>query len=188
MPLGPADIIIPVVTALPSTVGLQDGTEVLYKAGTDDSAVLWRLKYDASITDAYKWRVVGAPSPLRDERTGGVSTTSAVYVDLGTTTPQVTVPLAGIYDILGQSGAIYAGAGTAFHGIVAVKVGAAAASDTDRVMQGGGATSSDIGGTSPRVVRKTCAAGDLLKMQHRAISGTPSWDYRALLVTPVRVG
>jgi hypothetical protein len=59
-----ASLAVPVVSVLPTT-GLYDGRTVDYlhaqEPGVNDPAGTgaWRLRYDASIADAYKWRFVG---------------------------------------------------------------------------------------------------------------------------------
>jgi hypothetical protein len=84
--------VIPVVTTLPASPF--DGQEVILTDSLTVPTYQWRLRYDAAITDAYKWRFIGGPPTTGYEATD-VPTSSTTYVALG---PLVVAPRAGIYD------------------------------------------------------------------------------------------
>lgn len=85
-----------IVTSLPT--GVQTGYELYYKVGSGDTAIYWRCKYDSTITDVYKWRFVGG-APLFARLSTATATASGTYVTLDSSTPQVTIPGIGVYEI-----------------------------------------------------------------------------------------
>lgn len=179
---------VPTVTALPTQP--YDGQVVDYLADATNG-IVWRLKYRAASASAYKWEFVGGP-PLRSAVSGSLgSTGSAAYVDLTTTGPNLTAPLAGDYD----ADLHWTGSHTialAF-GVAAVKVGGAATVDANGVFGQNGGANGNWTGTA-RIRLTGVLVGDLLKMQFRSGSGaTMSVGNSAngpctLHVTPVRVG
>lgn len=88
---------IPVVTSFPASPA--DNDEVFLQVGSGDNAVLWHMKYDADITDSYKWRYVGGPR-LFDSLVTSATINSATYTELNSGLPQITLPYIGIYEFL----------------------------------------------------------------------------------------
>lgn len=82
------------VTSLPVAPTLDD--EVYLKVGSGDTAVLWHMKYDSAITDAYKWRFLGG-APLYSFMATSENRNSGTYAELSAL-PAVTLPGIGVYD------------------------------------------------------------------------------------------
>lgn len=93
---GPATV-IPLVSALPSSP--VDGQEVYYQSSAMGIAgTVWRLRYRAASTHAYKWEYVGGSALDGSADAGASYTTGAAYSPgPALATPQLTVPLAGEY-------------------------------------------------------------------------------------------
>lgn len=102
------------VTVLPTTP--TDGTEVYYAHAQG----IWHLRYRAGATAPYKWEFIGG-TPLWAYDAANQAVTSATWAG---TTPSITAPLAGEYDIsinaggVGNQDGVYLGFG--------VQIGAAA--------------------------------------------------------------
>jgi hypothetical protein len=110
------------------------------------------------------------------------ATTSTAYTDLATVGPSVIVPLAGDYEIT-ICAQMFGTAGD-FMGAT-VKLGAAAASDEDGIINNGSTQQYP----SHTMRRNGIAASALLKMQYRTGSGgSGQAARRELTVRPVRVG
>lgn len=168
------------VTSLPGSP--TDQQQALLVDSLTAPTYAWLFQYEAGISDANKWVFLGG-SPLQSEVVAAETTASTSYVDLTTVGPQVTVPRAGIYHI--HFGAQMSAAAVTTN-YMAIKIGAAATSDTDGITHVvAGAAYSNMG---VRTMRRTLAASDLLKCQYKmstATSGT--FLHRFLHVTPVRV-
>jgi hypothetical protein len=91
-------LVPPVVTALPGSP--VDGQEVYYQADAA-AGVFWHLRYRSGATGSYKWEFVGG-SPLAVESLAISSVVSMPVNTWGVQTTQlnVTLPLAGDYDVL----------------------------------------------------------------------------------------
>ena len=179
-----------VVTVLPTT-GLVDGMEVYFQsAAMATDGILWHLRYRAAASGAYKWEYIGGP-PIYNEvqPTGTYETASSTaYADLATVGPQVTVPLNGQYRITGSCLA-YATGAIGSSAIMALKFGAAATSDNDRIGQvttsATAATNASVGRTLASVV----TAGTVLKLQYRSSNAfSPGFSFRWLEIVPIKVG
>lgn len=168
------------VTALPGSP--VDKQQALLVDSLTAPTYAWLLQYEAGISDTNKWILLGG-SPLTHYVDTAESTSSTSYVDLTTTGPTITVPRAGIYEIHFGCDITAAAVTTAY---VTVKLGAAAAADTDNfvnVIAGAGYEN-----TGSRTIRRTLAAGDALKLMYKmstATSGTFSKRY--IRAVPVRV-
>lgn len=84
------------VTSLPGSP--YQGQEVVYVADAANG-VEWHLRYDTNITadsGAYKWAFVGG-GKLTHEVATNENSSSASFVNLTTTGPTITVPLAGVF-------------------------------------------------------------------------------------------
>ena len=69
----------------------------LWQLQVDAAAgIYWMFRYNAGSVSTFKWEFLGG-APLMDEVAAIQSTASAVYADLGTVGPQVTLPRAGDY-------------------------------------------------------------------------------------------
>lgn len=166
-----------VVTSLPGAP--YDGQEIYYVADATNG-IVWHLRYRSASASAYKWEFVGG-SPMRDEVSTLGSTASAAFVDLASTGPQLTAPLAGDYEV--DFGAKSVGTG-GIDAIMSIKNGGAATSDVGRILVTGSS-----GATSTQTRRMTVtAAATALKAQYRAQGGTAQFLDRWMRIVPVRVG
>ena len=170
----------PIVTSLPLVP--QFGDQVVYAADATNG-VYWLLQYDASGT--YPWKFIGGP-PLLSTVASGEATASPSYVALATAGPQITVPVAGDYDILIGCN-FNSGAGNDIPAAMAYLVGGTAASDDDAVwMQTRGP---GYNSTNSKPTRKTgIAASTALVARYKSpVSAGMIFGQRFMRVTPIRV-
>lgn len=174
----------PLVTALP--VAPVDRQEVLYLAD-DAGGVVWHLRYRALKPDgsangsAFKWEYVGGAALGADVPTNQVIGATA-FADLATVGPQVTVPLAGDYDV--DIAAALAATAVGVYVYAAVKRGGAVTLEADGMVTGAGYAVSVA-----RTMRMTgLAAADVLKLQYHVNTQSGTAESRSLRVRPVRVG
>jgi hypothetical protein len=167
------------VTALPGSP--DDGQEVDFVADATDG-VIWRFRYRAASSSAYKWEFVGGP-PLTAEVAAFESTAVLnSYVDLATIGPSITVQLAGEY-LISLGAHIQPDTGDAD---MAPALGAIAATDANSVsVLGSGATVSHQAWRTLPV--KSIATGSLIQAKYKNKGGTPHFSNRMLVVLPVRV-
>ena len=117
-----------IVTSLPGSPA--DGDEVYLKLGSGDTAILWHMKYDSSITDSYKWRYLGGP-PLFSYTATSENRNSGTYAVLSSL-PSVTLPGIGVYEFSHGFDSTKSGAAT--WGIQSVMTnGSTPADDADAV-------------------------------------------------------
>jgi hypothetical protein len=86
----------PKVTALPANP--VDGQECYFVADATNG-VVWHLRYNAGSASAYKWEFVGGAALRHFVPTSESRNQAAGWGDLTTIGPQVTIPLAGDYDV-----------------------------------------------------------------------------------------
>lgn len=172
------------VSALPASP--PDGTEVHYLANAA-AGVVWHLRYRAAATGAYKWEFVGGSGLQAYIATAG-TTSSAAYTDLATPGPTVTLPLAGEYEV--QHAATMGATAASQTAYQSYAIGAAAAADSEQVIQGNpaGLTTGNFFSLSSAVRRHTVAAGTALTCKYRSSSGVSTFQARSLRAVPVRVG
>lgn len=93
----PEDVRCPLVGSLPRAP--YDGQEVYYIASSA-FAVVWHLRYRADSPVAFKWEYLGGPPLSAQQGAGGNQTTAnnAAYTAM-TTTPSLTLALAGAYNL-----------------------------------------------------------------------------------------
>jgi len=181
-PVAPANV----VTSLPGSPS--DFQVVSYEADATNG-VYWRLMYVPTQPAGKRWVYIGG-NPLSDEILTQQTRANVAYGDLTTAGPQVTVPLAGDYELhAGALGFISATGNSIL--AASLKLGAAAASDNDVVSWQGTAgitPATAQGNAGAAQIRRTLAASDVVKMQYKASAGTGAWLNRWLKVLPVRVG
>lgn len=180
------------VTSLPGSPA--DGDEIFYMADSTNG-VIWHFRYRAASASTYKWEYVGGPSLHATITASDEATTSTSYTALGTAGPNITVPLAGEYDVQLRCNAFGSAASVGVY--MSFSTGATAASDADAAMVQVAAGGTDVHGLH-RVVRKTVtAAATVLSAKYRVSSGTgtyrgpssvPANAPREMRVTPIRVG
>jgi len=164
-----------------------DGQEAILVDSTTNPTYQWRFRYNAGSTSAYKWELVGG-SPARHEIATYESSNSTNYVDLTTVGPTLTLARAGEYEIVfGMQCDVGNTAGNGGH--VTVKLGAAAAQDSDAIMLSyDSAATGQRASSSSRTIVRTAAAGDTFKLQYRAIQFITNGYYnRFLFIRPIRV-
>lgn len=90
---------VPMVTTLPASPA--DGQEILYVADSANS-VIWPLRYRTTArSGAGAWEAIG-PTPLRSDTysPGNLVVVNALtYYAFTGTTPSISVPLKGVYDV-----------------------------------------------------------------------------------------
>lgn len=188
----------PLVSSLPGSPA--DGDEVYYVADATNG-VVWHLRYRSAASGSYKWEYVGG-GPLQHYIATAENTTSTSYANLTTVGPQVTVPLAGDYDvefgaaIIPTQGLGAPGWGSPKQASMSYAKGATAAADTwsigvlDPPEQGAGGGSGTIVQSQYGQRRETgLAAAAAIIAKYKLVQGsTAQFARRSLKVTPVRVG
>jgi hypothetical protein len=178
------------LTGLEGTKGVIAPDEV-YLEVDSVNGVQWHLAYESG-EPTYKWRFLGGPA-MFGAVAAAETTTSIAYVDLTTVGPLVVAPRAGDYaiDHGGTLKTNQLGAAAAKGALATVKIGAAAAADTEAVQwnnSGDSGTEQRIGTAFRRLI-KTLAASDTVKAQYRgttAACGMGAQD-RSVSITPVRL-
>jgi hypothetical protein len=164
-------------TSLPAspTDGQVFGLEV-------NSTTIWNFRYDSAIGDSYKWVFTGGAPMEHTVLTSQTRTGTTAYGDLTTVGPTVTVPNAGIYQVIfGCYGTLtFVGAL-----VLASPHYGSSPSDNDAASHG-----TPGGGTMVRgaLITVTSAAQEV-KIQYRITDGadTGGFSRRWMLLTPVRV-
>jgi hypothetical protein len=183
---------VPIVTSLPTSP--VDGQVVDYLADATNG-VIWRFRYRAASSSAYKWELVGGTeleAVVKRSSAENVIGTSS-YAASTTPGPSITLPLAGDYDITLSFASYHGVAGGAIG--MSYDIGATPAVDADSLWIHHPTTS--VVGRVTRTKRKTGLPATTLTCKYRALSGTgvlagdpsnligASQDIR---VRPVRVG
>jgi hypothetical protein len=172
---------VELVTALPTAP--YNGQVIDYLADATNG-VIWRLRYRAASTSAYKWEFVGGQDLF--SRIGPAEgTASGTYTDLATVGPDITVPLAGDYRV--------AVGASPFQSTVGQEawVGLSVAGTTVDLLRATqqAISNANMGNLSSEAVQPAVAAASLLRMKyHSTGGGTASFASRWLRARPVRVG
>ena len=175
------------VSALPGSP--VDGQEVYYQSATmATDGVVWHLRYRAGSSSAYKWELVGGAALYSAVDTAETQA-ATTYGNLATVGPQITLPLAGDYEL--EYGCLLnaaaASATTAADAAMSIAIGAAAAVDADWLY--GYSASGTQYANHARKRRKTgLAAATAIVTKYKKFTGaTPSFADRWLSAIPVRV-
>lgn len=180
---------LPVAYATTLPASPVDGQEAILVDSLTIPTYQWRFRYNNGSSNTDKWEFIGGTT-----RVVNIVTSEAInsntYVDLSTAGPSFTVPRAGQYMVdWGCEFSAPLGSAT-LDNYVTVKIGAAAASDTNAAAAKG----SDVGtqnreSLAGNALQITAAASDVLKMQYRggAAVATNNALKRFLKVTPIRV-
>ena len=161
--------VIPVSTTLPGSP--TNGQHVILTDSLTSPTWQWLCRYDSSISDSHKWRVIG-PVPLVAE--GQFQNLSASYTQIAA----VTTPRAGVYICRGL---VYAANG---------------ASDPNPIVRLNGGElrgiSSGVPGTTRSVVlqyeaRQTAGAGQVLEVLAKANGSDATFAEGSVALTPVRI-
>lgn len=158
-----------------------DGQEIYFQA---DAGVVWHLRYNASISDVYKWEYLGGPPLLGGFKSSAALTSSTAWrLDNGT---QLPVPMAGWYDVTidadlyNTTANCYAQAGITPPG-VATPPSSSIISVLDA---GNGYTSISCSATA----RMLTAVGNFYIRYRQQSGGTANLRDRKLFARPVRLG
>lgn len=170
----------PLVTSLPSNA--IDGQEVRYLVD-NTNGIVWNFRYRAGSSSAYKWEFIGGRPLSVGTPYSTESTASASYVDLASG-PQISIPLAGDYDIMIQGNMTSSSTGW---GAQSYAIGTATASDDEAIWTGVAGPGYQNSGMAQR--RKTITtAGTILTMKYKSPQSISiGYAYRRFDVTPVRV-
>jgi hypothetical protein len=171
-------------TTLPASPA--DGQEYILVDNVTAPSYMWRLRYNAGSSSAYKWEFVGGSPARASVIADEVTTTAGSWVNLATDGPSVLIPRTGSYDLdYGSS---------AYHSVLeadslcAVAVGNGSPITANVEFTWGGATSQHglVSSRSERV--SSFAASDIAKLRYFTyMAGTAHWRARFLSVLPVRV-
>lgn len=179
-PWGAAALSLPAYgTSLPASP--TNGQEAILVDSLTNPTYQWRFRYNAGASGPYKWEFVGGSS-VQSEVNADQTTSSSAFVDLATVGPQVTVPVAGEYEI-SVDALMYGAVGAVM--LAGVKIGAAGVANDDAVQLTEPVASSPVhvGATFRRAV----PAGALLKVQYSTTAANSHFLRRHLRVIPVRV-
>jgi len=176
------------VTALPGSP--TEGQEVYFQtAAMEAQGIVWHLRYRGKNADnsnnasAYKWEVLGNPTPLWVEDPNVVNVTQTANTDTGTVVSAV-LPLGGDYFV--EHG--FSGSHNTANGIMnqAVTFGASNSVVDDIQVQKAAANALV---TEHRKLKKTgLASGITVKLQQRVNANQGTFYRRYLAIAPVRVG
>jgi hypothetical protein len=165
-------------TSLPASP--VDGQEHVLVDSVSNPTYQWRFRYNAGSSSAYKWEYIGG-TPRAAEVNTQVLVSSSTFVDPSDTAgPSFTIPRSGEY--LADYGSLHVVAGGNDSGFVTIKLGAAAAADTEAV-SGAANNSNDAAWAT---IKRTAVAGDVWKLMYRC-TGSVYFARRRLFVVPVRV-
>jgi hypothetical protein len=156
-----------------------DGQSYHYVADATNG-VVWQFIYRAASASSYKWEFVGG-APLLATVNTPETTASTSYADPTTPGPTVTTPLAG--DYLVDAYVTGSHVSTAAATFTSFSVGASAASDDDSLRTDATTTAAP----HRRILKAAVAAASAITMKYKVASGTGSFAYRTIAITPVRV-
>lgn len=172
----------PILTSLPTVPDTVVGMNVVYVADSANS-VLWNLTYYPTGSATYPWACVGG-SPMAAYVDTSQTTASITYVNLGTTGPTVTLPLAGDYII---DHGCRAANNTGDQGIMSYSIGASAASDANAISNQSGGVNY-ITSVSRRMSVNVASASSAITAKYRGnLGGTATFDFRFVMAMPDRV-
>lgn len=184
-PIGPAYADKLIVTALPASP--VNGQECFYLADSGNG-IVWHLKFRSGSASAHKWEYVGGP-PTSAASTGGSGIISSSTIAVLTNTPQISIPLPGVYDI-----ELYIDIQSHIPGGNDIRVYFARSTASTTPLAGGSfitLVGTYSGGSIQKRNRITgLAAGNVIQLGYASTGGTAfnQIDSGILRATPVRVG
>lgn len=163
-----------------------DGQEVFFAADATNGDI-WHLRYRSAV--GY-WECVGG-SPIQAEDATSASVTSGSYGNpaTGNAGPSITLPLPGDYEFHAGCGMTLP-VGVGAYGKVALKIGAAATTDAERVAQinsNGGAGAAQGCYANTRLRRTVSGIGTAVRLDYLVSAGTLTVEHRRIAAMPVRV-
>jgi hypothetical protein len=174
------------VTSLPGSP--IDGQQVYYLADATNG-VVWHLRYRAASASAYKWEYVGGPPLFKTIDTDEAFTASANFNNPTTVGPDVVPPLNGDFLYQMSAGLYIASQTTGGSMAIGLSIAGAAPVAVHQALQYA------VTGSSASIAKNGLVtgmvAGNAFRIMYfspTAMGGTPHARFRALQVTPVRVG
>jgi hypothetical protein len=188
----PRSSLVPVTTPLYTSLPAApvDGQIIDYQADAANG-IVWRLRYNAASSSAYKWEFVGGGYLYSQFiAASGVSGTGSGFADVtGGAGPDLTCPLAGDYEVemgfefynpTAQPSIINGAAGIARVGVDA---------NTYNYATAGSVGSNNLTSASINFVIPSCTAGMILRMRYLYASiGNIVYSQRRFRIRPRRVG
>ncbi len=110
------------------------------------------------------------------------NTASTTYVNLTTSGPSLTLPLAGDYQI--DMGMRYFNSTAGAYGYMSPSFNGGTPTDADAVANAGG---SGVGDVTQRTIRKTGQSAVSVNAQYRVAGGTGFFSNRSIEIIPLRV-
>jgi hypothetical protein len=170
-------------TSLPASP--VDGQRAVLVDSTTNPSYQWEFRYNAGSTSAYKWEYVGGADAYAQVAASETTSTYNTWVDLATPGPLVTVPRAGDYYTLCGATAQQSVAGANL--VIAPWNGTAAGSGISYVPAAIANTNYSIPGFAAHWTGIAAGSDLRLRYQNQAGSGTATFQFRWVLVRPVRV-
>lgn len=184
-PIGPAYADKLIVTALPASP--VDGQECYYLADSGNG-IVWHLKFRSGSASAHKWEYVGGPPTyaVSTSYSGAISSSTVAVLP---NTPQISIPLSGVYDI-----ELYIDIQSHIAGLNDIRV-YFVRSTAGTTPLAGGSFVTLVGTYSGASIQKCnrltgLAAGNVIQLAYTSTGTTVFYqiDSGILRATPVRVG
>jgi len=172
-------------TSLPASP--VDGQEAVLVDSITNPQYVWRFRYNASSTQAYKWEFVGGypywTAVVGAENFNGIN----AWVDANTNVgPQIAAPRAGQYNISASASIASSTASAACY--IGICIGAGSPVDPFQGFVGAGVANTYMTVAIPFGAGWfTAAQGDLIRMRYLAAAGSGSIAKRNLAIQPLRV-
>lgn len=149
------------------------------------NGIVWHLHYESTDASTSKWRFIGGPA-LFSEVVTFESTASTTYVALATGGPSIPLPRLGDYDVV--IGSTINNATNASDNLMSYDIGATGALDADGIQLTQPVTNNNALTALSRPRRKTGLTAVTLTSKYRVGSGSGTFRYRWMAVTPTRIG
>jgi hypothetical protein len=161
-----------------------DGDEIRYKV---EPGVIWTLRYDASIGDAFKWVYVGGSPLFKYVEANEALTTPGVWQDLATIGPQFVVPRSGWY-LLDLAATCATPAVVSAYTAASYAIPGVAEAVFPDCINMTTPMAGILAGSPARTLRKQLVAGQTIKMRYIASHAGGACYRRSLQATPERIG
>lgn len=181
---------LPIVTALPAAP--YDGQEVLLRStaavGVGVAQPLWHMRYDAAVTDTWKWKYVGgAPHNVAQSASGSITTANPNTYAAMPNGPSYTPPQQGVYLVRFSGGAQQSVAGLNELRVAVALAGVATGDQIVDVVSSAAFVASTPNVEAVVSMNAPQAISLVAATNNTAFSlGNPS--YWRMLITPVRLG
>jgi hypothetical protein len=169
-------------TSLP--VG-RDGQIINYLADATNG-VAWRLRYRAASTSLYKWELIGGSGLYAAVETNETIGAAPGWFNLTTVGPDITLPLAGDYDV--EFGCQLTSVQNQSSALMGIAYGTAWGTHIYATNMQVNVASGTIVNVARSGRLTGAAAAALLRARYYSAGGAHQWSSRYLRVLPVRVG